>query len=225
MNTCAHASQSFVFVCGLVYDFQTLLTGILAICVAMYAGMPVWRQLKDSNLQTRISHRETLAVLLRDALQRTAQVDKAISKPLDVGMRLTIDHQGASIELDPNGAFHLEGLFRGVLDWYLVILADTEDAEVELRKKALKAALDELISTLHQAHWAEHNDQHSEDYTFSDEEWAEVRAKGVLAQKDASDRVLAVSRAYQALGEAQRKSARSLRTQIAKLDQQIAGPK
>lgn len=172
--------------------------------------------------QTRISHRETLAVLLRDALQRKAQVDKAMRKPLDDGMRLTIDHQGESIDLDPNGAFYLEGLFRGVLDWYLVVLADTEDAEVELRKKALKAALDELISTLHQAHWAEHNDQHGEDYSFSDEEWAEVLAKGAQAQKDASDRVSAASIAYRGLGEAQRKSERSLRIQIAKLDQQIA---
>lgn len=53
MNTCAHASRSIIFVCGLVYDFQTLLTGILAICVAMYAGMPVWRQLRPASPTAR----------------------------------------------------------------------------------------------------------------------------------------------------------------------------
>ena len=34
----------------------------------MSERIPVWRQLRDSNLQTRISHRETLANLLRDSL-------------------------------------------------------------------------------------------------------------------------------------------------------------
>ena len=43
-----------------IYNYQTLIAGVLAIGAAWYAGAPVWRQLKDSNLQTRIMHRETL---------------------------------------------------------------------------------------------------------------------------------------------------------------------
>lgn len=39
-----------------IYDFQTLLIGAAAIIVAIVFGIPVWRQLKDTNLQTRISH-------------------------------------------------------------------------------------------------------------------------------------------------------------------------
>lgn len=35
-----------------------LLSGAAAIIVAIVAGIPVWRQLRDTNLQTRISHRE-----------------------------------------------------------------------------------------------------------------------------------------------------------------------
>jgi len=44
--------------------------------VGIIAGIPVWRQLRDSNLQTRISHRETLATLLRDALRRYEKVEE-----------------------------------------------------------------------------------------------------------------------------------------------------
>jgi len=65
-----------------VYDFQTLLTGAAAIIVAIVAGIPVWRQLRDTNLQTRISHRETLANLLRDALRRYEKVGQSIREPL-----------------------------------------------------------------------------------------------------------------------------------------------
>lgn len=62
-----------------VYNFQTLLTGMVAIIVAIITGIIVWQQLKDTNLQTRISHRETLAGLLREALQRFEMVDPRVS--------------------------------------------------------------------------------------------------------------------------------------------------
>ena len=71
MSTCSEASRYFLTSIGcFIYDFQTLLTGAVAIGVAIVVAIPVWRQLKDINLQTRISHRETLANLLRDALRR-----------------------------------------------------------------------------------------------------------------------------------------------------------
>ena len=65
-----------------IYQYQTLVTGILAIGAAWYAGAPVWRQLKDSNLQTSIMHRETLAIRQREAEERAARVAKAIDGPL-----------------------------------------------------------------------------------------------------------------------------------------------
>lgn len=75
MTICTQISGTVAARMGcLVYDFQTLLTGLVALGVAVVAGIPVWRQLKDTNLQTRISHRETLANLLRDTLQRYANV-------------------------------------------------------------------------------------------------------------------------------------------------------
>lgn len=154
---CGEAGQ-YGFWCG-VYDFQTLITGALAIAVAITAGIPVWRQLKDTNLQTRISHRGTLAELLRDALRRYARVDASIGEPLTTASRVTSDPGGEPIEIDPHDAHHLEQIFSGVLDWYLVVLADTETAESETEKKALRAALERLTDTLGEAHWADHNDQ------------------------------------------------------------------
>ena len=44
--TCNQASHCILTTVGcFIYDFQTLLTGIVAIGVAIVAGIPVWKQL------------------------------------------------------------------------------------------------------------------------------------------------------------------------------------
>lgn len=222
--TCSQTSHcSLIGLFCFVYDFQTLLIGVVAIIVAIFAGIPVWRQLKDTNLQTRISHRETLANLLRDALQRFKKVEQSIREPLSAALRVTSDPAGESTEINSHDAHNLEQMFSGVLDWYLVVLADTEHGNIEARKSDLRSALRTLVETLNDSHWADHNDQRDEDNDISDDEWARIVARCAEAKIEASQRVSEVSAAYGALREVHDKWVRSLRGQIAKLDLQIAG--
>lgn len=197
---------------------------MVAIGVAVVTGIPVWRQLKDSNLQTRISHRETLATLLRGALRRYGEVEKSISEPLSLDSRLTSDPIGEPIEIAADDLHHLESALSGVLDWYLVVLKDTEHGDIEARKTELKVALTEAVETLGVAHWADHNDQHDEDHGFTDEEWTGIMARCAAAKVKATDRIAEVERAYRLLREAQQHWVQSLRSPIAKLDLQIATP-
>jgi hypothetical protein len=173
-------------------------------------------------LQTRISHRETLVSLLRDALGRYEKVDKAIHDPLSVATDFTIDPIGEPIEIGTHEAFKAENLLHGVLDWYLVVLRDTEQSDIESRKGDLKAALDEAVGTLHDAHWADHNEQQDDDHDIPDEDWAQILVRCAQAKIDASARISEVRAAYRALQEAQQKWIQSLRSKIAKLDLQIA---
>ena len=209
----------------LIYDFQTLLIGAIAIIVAIIAGIPVWRQLRDTNLQTRISHRETLATLLRDALRRYERVDQSIREPLSKASYVTSDPIGEPVEIDTHDAHHLEQMFGGALDWYLVVLANTEHGDIEAPKTALKASLDRLTATLGEAHWADYNEQHDEDHEITDDEWAGIEARCAEAKVEASERVSDVQAAYRVLGEAQQQWVQSLRAQIARLDLQIATPR
>jgi hypothetical protein len=226
MTICSQTSHCILSSIGcFIYDFQTLLTGVVAIGVAVVAGIPVWRQLKDSNLQTRISHRETLATLLRDALRRYKKVEDSIQEPLSFASRVTSDPMGEPLEIGTDDAHHLESAMHGVLDWYLVVLKDTEHSDIEARKTELKAALTRLIETAGDAHWADHNDQHDEDHDISDAEWATIEARCAAAKIEATERVSDVERAYRALREAQQHWVQSLRSQIAKLDLQIAAPR
>lgn len=208
-----------------VYDFQTLLVGAAAIIVAIVAGIPVWQQLRDTNLQTRISHRETLANLLRDALRRYEKVDQSIREPLSFASRATSDPEGEAIEIGAEDANYIEQMLHGVLDWYLVVLADTEHSDIETRKAALKTALVKLGETLNDAHWADHNDQQQEDVRIPDDEWAKIVARCAEAKIEAAERVSQVESAYRHLRKAQEAWTHSLRGQIAKLDLQIATPR
>lgn len=206
-----------------VYNFQTLLTGMVAIIVAIITGIIVWQQLKDTNLQTRISHRETLAGLLREALQRFEMVDQSIRESLSRASCMTSDPEGEPIEIDSVAAHSLDQMFHGVLDWYLVILSNTEYSDIEARKLALSAALGTLSDTLNDAHWADHNEQQDEDHNIPDDEWARIVARCAKAKIEASQRVGEVQVAYGELRKVQDKWVRSLCRQIAKLDLQIAG--
>ena len=205
-----------------IYNYQTLITGAAAIGAAWYAGAPVWRQLKDSNLQTRIMHRETLAVRLREAEERAARVAKAIDDPLWKAQDVTSDPEGEPVEIDEHDAHGVEQMILGSLDWYLVTLQGTEDARVEDAKAVLKAALKDLTDTLSDVHWPAHNDQSGDDYSMTDEEWAEVLRRAEEGKTAATEKVSAAWKANRALKDAQQASIDGLRRQIAALDQSIA---
>lgn len=204
-----------------IYDFQTLITGAAAIGAAWYAGAPVWRQLKDSNLQTRIMHRETLAIRLREAEERGARVAKSIDEPLWTAQRVTSDPAGEPVEIGEQDAHGVEQLILGALDWYLVTLEGTEDAPVETAKAELKAALKDLTDTLSDVHWPAWNDQHGEDYSMTDEQWAEVLRRADESATEASAKVGAAWKANRALKDAQQATIDGLRKQIAALDLSI----
>lgn len=206
----------------LVYDFQTLIAGAIAVIVALLALIPVWCQLRDSNLQARMSRRETLATMLRAGLRRHAKVEESITRPLNAAVRATSDPVGEPEEIDTEAAFYLEQELSRILDWYLVVLADTESPEVEARKSVLKSALDALVETLGEAHWADHNDQQQDEDYIPDEEWEQIVARCAKAKVEAAEKVVSLCAAHRALTEAQNDWVRSLRSQIAALDRAIA---
>jgi len=205
-----------------IYNYQTLITGVLAIGAAWYAGAPVWRQLKDSNLQTRIMHRETLAIRLREIEERAARVAKAIDGPLWQARDVTSDPAGEPVEVGEHDAFGVEQMVLGKLNWYLVTLEGTEDARIEEAKAALKGALKDLTDTLSDIHRPASSHQEGEDYSLTDEEWAEVERKAEESKPLATEKVSAAWKANRALKAAQEKVANELRQQIAQLDHSIA---
>ena len=205
-----------------IYDYQTLVTGVLAVGAAYYGASPVWRQLRDSNLQTQIMLREGLAERLHETEERTARVSKEIDDGLWKAQELTSDPHGDAPRISEQDAFGLEQMIEGRLNWYLVTLRDTETAYVEDAKRELKKALDSLTDTLSDIHWPAHNDQSGEDYSKTDEEWAEVLQKAETGKSSVAQKVSDAWEANRALKSAHEKWIGELRKRISRLDLRIA---
>ena len=205
-----------------IYNFQTLIAGVSAIDAAIYAGAPVWRQLKDSNLQTRILHRETLASLLRESQERYSRVSRDIEPALMDLDQLTTDPIGEPIEIDEHDAHGMEQRIYGALNWYLVVLKGTETEQIEAAKEALSASLDDLTSTLNDVHWTAHNEQHDEDHSISNEDWAELLQRADKAKLLAAEKTRVARVALRILQTTQGDWIKTLRSQISKLDLSIA---
>ena len=205
-----------------IYDYQTLITGVLAVGAAYYGASPVWRQLNDSNVQTRIMLRDSLAVRLREAEERKARVSTSIEDALWQAQRVTSEHQGEPIEISEHDAFDLDQMIEGHLDWYLVVLRDTEDSSIEEAKSKFKQALNHLTDVLSDIHWPAHNDQHGENYSMTDEEWADVLQKAAVGKVKVSQKVGDAWKAFYELQSAQGKSIDELLQRIARLDFLIA---
>lgn len=220
------ATNAWSGVVDFLYDYQTLLTGIMAVSAAYYAGKPVWQQLEATNLQTKILVRDTLAQRLREAHDRYGRMRKDIRQPLNDLGNLTHLPGGEVIPISAEDAFGFEGLLHGKLDWYLVTLRDTEVAEIESAKVKLKTALDSLVETLGDAHWADHNDQFDDDPDFgsqiSDGEWATIQQKCMKAKTLTAAKLKAAFSALASLEDAQKRWIDALRLQISALDLGIA---
>ena len=202
-----------------VYHYQTLLTGLLAIGAAWYAGAPVWRQLTDSNLQTRMLHRETLAMRMAEEENLTNYLKKVIERPLYEAGRVTSDPDGGPIKVDSNHAFHVESLITVARDKAETSLRNNFDQGVERAKLALMSALDDLATTLDDVSVPARIDQH--EYNLSDEQWKEIEQKAEEAETLAAAKVSEAWTAYKELQTAQTSLIDGLRRQIAQLDESI----
>lgn len=216
-------SSAFDLATATLYDYQSLAAGLLAILAAWIAAKPVWKQLRDTSLQAMIAQRETIVGIKKDAERRFAKVEKVIAEPFRNLSRLTTDPVGEMIEIGPHDAFGVGGQLQGVLDWYLETLRETESPAIEAEKDKLRDALGKLERALNDVHWIDHNDQHGDDYSLTDEEWEEVKRRNVEAPAKVYEHFGTANQAMRDLKEAQSAWLETLRALIAQLDGKIVG--
>lgn len=217
------SSSAFDLASKTLYDYQSFAAGLLAILAAWIAARPVWKQLRDTSLQAVIAQRETIVGIKTDAERRFARVEKVTAEPFRNLSRLTVDPVGEMIEIGPHDAFGVGGQLQGILDWYLKTLRDTENPAIEAEKDKLRDSLDKLERALNDVHWIDHNDQHGEDYSLTDEQWEEVKQRSAEAPAKVYEHFGAVNKAMRNLRAAQSAWLETLRALIAQLDSKIVG--
>jgi hypothetical protein len=91
---------------GWAYDWQTLITGALAILAAWIAARPGWRQLKSLQLQSEATARETLITRVTAMESRRETTRHKMQHIKD-----EFSHYDELLEdINPHAAFSLEGV-------------------------------------------------------------------------------------------------------------------
>lgn len=216
----AQTIPSVIVGCG--HSYQSLIAGILAIIAALVAALPVWRQLKETKIQTSISQRETLSLRLTETIDRFERVKEEMNKTMQILMRATFGPDGDPMEINDHDAHGLHLTVAGKLNWYLENLRDTEAHEIEIAKAKLIRARKQLEKTLDAAYWPAANGRSGEDYSLSDEEWRDVQEKAKRAKVQAADKASAFAGAWRELRDVQTDWVGKTRKRIAVLDAAIS---
>jgi len=165
-----------------VRDFQTLLAGIIAIVAALITARPVWRQLDRMSVQTNTMYREFLADRLKALEGRRKWLFEQIAPyRQEVGQRM-YEMREFENGLNIHWVFErsqITGLLVSKLEAYRD--ANRDSAEMAGAVDDMIGQLKVLEDNMDDIHRPHSTEQSGEDWSYTDEEWAEVGRKGEAA--------------------------------------------
>ena len=190
---------------SVIYDYQALIAGLLAIAAAFIAAWPVWRQLNQMRLQTNAVFREFLLDRIRSMRGRRKWFAAQFGTfEESVARRIHAMEQFGDDSIDTTWAFEKDQEAGRLLDQMRQQMGDELEIEsVEIELQYFVEKLEILRDTLDAIHRPYSMDRHDPDYSFSDEEWARIEAAACQAEKDLfgnanifSDSLKRLDRAY-----------------------------
>lgn len=203
-------------------DWQTLATGALAIFAAWIAARPVWRQLQRMETQSNVMLREMLSRRVSELEARRESVQNAVREPLDkINTDLAWWHEDTD-DIDEHWAFNMSQLVAGALGRFARFRAAAlDDQNLEALKSALVEKMSALADLLDQIHRPASTQQHDEDYSISDEDWAKIIQRGQEARAEVPSKYSDARGALNDLDEAYASKANEARARIVGIDQRL----
>lgn len=215
----AVSERAGLAVIAVIHDYQTLIAGLLAIGAAYITAYPVWRQLDRISVQTGTMFREFLADRIRALVAHRKWLAAQIGPfRQEVEQRL-YEMREFEDGLNIHWIFEraqIAGSLKGSLKKYQREQRDAEAIATCLRKTLEN--LDILEATLDEIHYPHSSDQSGEDYSFTDEQWAEVRRAGEAADERLDGEVASFTKAANALDEALASELSALRDRLRHAD-------
>jgi hypothetical protein len=207
------------FLASVLYNYQSLAAGLIALGAAYIAAAPVWRQLERMSVQTNAMFRDYLADRVRDLSRRRKWLDEQLDPfELEVGRRV-YEMRELEAHLDIQWVFQ-QSLITSQL------IAELEKHEPERRDPAaiavatdeLMSSLDGLKKTLDAIHRPASSGQSGEDWSYTDEEWSVIKKAAESADAELDGSVSRFSRDVKRLDEAIGLQLKMLRDRIKRTD-------
>jgi hypothetical protein len=183
-----------------LYDYQTLIAGIGAIAAAYFAAKPVWKQLELTQTQASGVLRDMLSQRRTEVRQAKAALTERVGQKL-----LDLDHllgwQDEDEKLSEHDAFGQDQILSDSVRWLRLGYHWRDSSQVEGAREMLIEKIDALLGVLNDIHAPAHTDQHDEDHSISDEDWAAFLARGEAAKDEVYKSVGDARDAYRRLLE------------------------
>lgn len=169
-----------------IYNYQTLITGVLAVGAAYMASRPVYRQVELMQIQSNGVRRELL-------LQRQLEIEQAcVAVKEKVGKALSDLSREFDCYAEEDLEFRLKACqarnhdlsISRAASWLEMRCKWRDNVEAETRKASLIEALEKLTGFLKDFHYPADQEQHDEHNSISDSNWTDFLAKSEAAKTE-----------------------------------------
>jgi hypothetical protein len=205
----------------LLYDWQTLITGVMALVAAGVAAWLVWRQIRSLEVQSAVMGRETLVMRVA-AIESRREItrQKMSSITTEFMARLhPYEDGGEPPDINTEWAHEAEQIANGVVA-VLIAHQDTSlDGEsIDAKRKATIQQAKMLSDCLSKIHTPYSADLEDPDWNLTTDEITAVKEDGARAEKNLEDHISVVSKSAGDLDAAFRAGLNQLRSRIRRID-------
>ena len=207
----------------LLYSWQSLIAGLIAIIAAIIAAVPVWRQFKLLRIQSEVNSRAVLVMRVSAAESRRDTTRQKLSFTNEF---ISAVHQDEGDDGQPDinseWAHSAEQQADAVRDFLIGQQATSLDGElIDAKRNLLIEQIKELCDCLNKIHAPFSHDFSGSDYDLTRAEIAAISDDGKSAEINLEDRIMAVIRSASDLDAAFEAGLVQIRTHIRQIDDLI----
>jgi hypothetical protein len=197
-----------IWLAHVIKDYQSLLAGIMALCTAIYALRPVYKQLHVSQIQTAVASRELLFGRVKTISHRRRIVDAAIrSITTEFTARLYQNDPEGEPDINIEWAFGADQIVGQVIQEFERQQSGMGDRETieDTRAQVIRSAtaLQQCLTAIHQYHTYDFDDpENGWSEEKSNAERARAKAASEAAERELDARIRAVAESGRGLDAA-----------------------
>ena len=204
----------------LLYDWQTLVTGLLALLAAFIAARPVWQQIRSLRIQSAVMARDTLIMRIAAMESRQTTTRENIDRITRDFMRTIHPSEYEAVpDINPQWAHAAEQVVDEVIGALTVLQETSLDGElIDTKRQTTIQQAKDLSACLFEIHAPYSGVLDDPELNLTKEQIAAPTADATRAEGNLEQRISAVQKSGAELDAAFKASLERLRDRIRQID-------
>jgi hypothetical protein len=205
-----------------LHDWQTLVTGLLALLAAYIAARPVWRQIRSLQIQSAVTERETLTIRIDAIESRRDTTRKRIVSITSEFLRKIYPYEGAELDINIEWAVQAVHLVDEVVAAFAVLQETSLDGElIDTKRRAAIQQAKQLSVCLSEVHTPYSGILDDPELNLVQEDIAAATTAAARAEANLRQRISSVIKSGDELDAAFKTTLGRLRDRIRQIDEDI----